>query len=71
MFVPDGELLLPQILRRLGYSTAIKNENPQAGIHNCLRGFKHVQILRSLGSYSASKQRKMGCLWKLILNYDL
>ena len=42
VYVPNGEMLLPQALRRLGYKTAIKNENPQAGIHNCLRGFKHL-----------------------------
>jgi arylsulfatase A-like enzyme len=55
--VPDGELLLPQVLRRLGYQTAIKNENPQAGIHNCLRGFKHLPKVVRFGM-AISKERK-------------
>ena len=38
--VPDQEVMLAEILNQLGYGTAIKNENFQAGLHNCFQGFQ-------------------------------
>ncbi|MDH3380575.1 MAG: sulfatase-like hydrolase/transferase [Gammaproteobacteria bacterium] len=37
--VPDEEVLCAEVLRDLGYDTAIVNESAQAGLHNCFQGF--------------------------------
>ncbi|MFQ6118243.1 MAG: sulfatase, partial [Candidatus Bipolaricaulia bacterium] len=57
IYVPDGETLLAEALKEFGYRRAMRIENVQATLHNCLQGFSPLGTLadaRRAGSLEVS-----------------
>jgi arylsulfatase A-like enzyme len=64
ILVPDSEKLCAEYLQELGYKTNIKNENPQASLHNNTQGFSNVRNV----SYLWHPRTKMNPMDKMMVD---